>query len=279
MKRLGPGRVFQQCYGRIGTGMPAGSGPWLMLAVLVPGWALAADPSITLRYDVRYGPLRLMSMRVTTEVDATRYRSSTFMQTEGIIGTFFPWTSESEVVGVRDGTRLKPERHRTNGRYRNEERLVEIDYGPDGRVRSRVEPPPEDDWRTVVPQSLQDDTVDPLTASLHAAGGDCAGRLAVFDGRRRYDLKLTSLAPVELPPAPPRLYTGPTRRCRAQVEALAGFWRSDPRDSEEPTYLDYWLAVAREGLPPVPVYIELAGARGTLRIDLVGIETGSRPYR
>ena len=237
--------------------------------------AVASDAAVTLRYDVRYGPLRLLSVRVATAVEGAGYRSRSVMQTEGIVATIYPWLSRAEVEGARDGTHLRPRRHRSVGRYRNEERLVEIDYDAGDRVRSRVEPAPEADGRAAVPEALQQATVDPLTASLHAAAADCQGTIPVFDGRRRYDLLLRTLAPADLPAARRRVYAGPTRRCRAQVEAHAGFWQSEPRDSEEPTYLDYWLATPRDGLPVVPVYLELSGARGTLRIDLVGIESGA----
>jgi Protein of unknown function (DUF3108) len=247
----------------------------LAVVVGLASRAIAADhAAVTLRYEVHYGPLRLLSVHVSTAVDGTQYRSRSVMQTEGIVGAIYPWSSESEVLGVRTGGRLQPHRHRAVGRYRNQERLVEIDYAGE-RVRSRIEPAPEADDRTAVPEALQQATVDPLTASLHAAATGCEGTIPVFDGRRRYDLRLVALAPVELAATPARVYAGPARRCRAQVEAKAGFWQSDPRDSEVPTYLDYWLAVPRPGLPPIPVYLELRGARGTLRIDLVEVTAGA----
>lgn len=245
----------------------------LALGCALPALA-ADDAAVTVRYEVRYGPLRLLSVQVMTTVDGARYRSRSVMQTVGLVGTIYPWTAESEVFGARDGDSLRPQRHRATGRYRNQERLVEIDYDGE-RVRSRILPPADADDRTAVPAALQQGTVDPLTASLHAAAADCAGTIPVFDGRRRYDLRLHALDPAELAPAAGRLYAGPTRRCRAQVQARAGFWRSDPRDSEVPTYLDYWVATPRPGLPAVPVYLELSGARGTLRIDLVAVEAGA----
>ena len=135
-------------------------------------------------------------------------------------------------------------------------------------MRAVVTPAPEKE-RDVVPDALQQATVDPLTASLLTVGTECRGLVPVFDGRRRYDLRLEELPPATVPWSRGALYAGSARRCRAIVEARAGFWRDDPRDSETPTTLDYWIASPGERLPPVPVYLELSGARGTL---------GDRPH-
>jgi hypothetical protein len=90
----------------------------------------------------------------------------------------------------------------------------------------------------------------------------------VFDGHRRYDLRLEELPPATVPRYRGAVYAGEARRCRATVEARAGYWRDDPRSSKTPTTLDYWIASPGEHVPPVPVYLELSGARGTLGIVL-----------
>jgi hypothetical protein len=92
--------------------------------------------------------------------------------------------------------------------------------------------------------------------------------VAVFDGRRRYDLRLEELPSAAVPRSRGALYAGEARRCRATVEARAGSWRDDPRDHDSPTTLEFWIASPAERVPPVPVYLELRGARGTLGIIL-----------
>ena len=240
----------------------------VLLVLTGPARGVAAEPSrLVLDYDVRYGPLRLVSMVLTSDSAGDRYRVRTVLQTEGAIGKLFPWHAESESTGRRDGARLVVERHRADGTFRSTRRTVEIDYGADGSVRSRVSPPPERDSRDAVPDALQQGTIDPITASMTAVGAGCSGRLPVFDGRRRYDLVLQELAPGDVP-SRRGVYAGPARRCRAVIESRGGFWRSKAEESETPTHVDYWIAPPRPGLPPAPVYMELAGGRGTLAIVL-----------
>jgi hypothetical protein len=238
----------------------------LLLASL--GRALATgDDGVALDYDVRFGPLRLLTMSFATEATGERYRASLVLETQGLIGRLFPWRAESETQGRRDGDLLRPERHRAEGTYRAIRRSVEIDYAPDGSVRSRIVPPPEQDGRDAVPDALQQATIDPITASLQAVAAACRGTLAVFDGRRRYDMHLAELPSGEVP-SRQGVYHGPARRCRATIEPHAGFWRSAPHESETPARLEFWIASPAPGLPPAPVYLELSGARGTLAVVL-----------
>jgi hypothetical protein len=243
--------------------------PLVLAALTVAGAAIAQDFSVELRYDVRYGPFRVLSMDLTSEVAGDRYHATSTLQTEGVIGRLFPWRARSESQGRRDGVSLHPAWHRAEGTYRSEHRTIEIEYQPDGGVRARVTPLPEQEGRDVVPEALQQETVDPLTASMLAAGAECRGTLPVFDGRRRYDLRLEELPTSTVPASRGAVYTGAAKRCRATVEARAGFWRDDPRERDAPTTLDFWIASPGDRVPTVPVYLELSGARGTLGAVLV----------
>lgn len=248
----------------------------LATAVLLAAPAIAGEP-IVLDYDIRYGPLRLVEMRTTADVDESRYTAVADVRTVGMAAMLFPWQSQARSAGRRAKSGLQPREHRSEGQYRGERRRVEIRYAEAGPVETSIEPPPEDDFREAVPAEMLAGTIDPLTATLAVLDSDCRGRLRIFDGRRRYDLALEDLGHGDVEPSSYRLYAGPARRCRARVEALGGFWQEDPRHSEKPTTLDYWVAQPNPHLPPVPVYVELAGARGTLRIHLTAI--GQDPDR
>jgi hypothetical protein len=163
---------------------------------------------------------------------------------------------------------MRPQRYQTSGEYRGKQRLAQLDYDGGGGVRTHIDPPAELDDRDPVPPALQQDTVDPLTAGLRAVLSGCRGQLRVFDGRRRYDLTLTDLGDADTPPSRHTVYSGRARHCRATIQPLAGFWRSEPRHDERPTHVDAWIAAPRSGVLPVPVYLELAAPRGTLAIHL-----------
>ena len=230
--------------------------------------AAAVETRLALDYDFRLGPLRLVEMHTTVDLAEGRYSTEADMRTVGVVGFLFPWTSHAQSSGLRTDNGLRPRLHRAQGTFRGEPRLVEIDYGDEGRISARVEPAASSDWRDAVPPELQQDTVDPLTASLTAMAAGCAGTVRVFDGRRRDDLELADMGDSVVETSSDQVYSGPARRCRAVVQALGGFWRTDPRQGETPTTLDSWIAVPRPGMLALPVYLELSSARGTLRIHL-----------
>ncbi len=270
----GPGLARAAVYAMTVTAMlrPGRAAPLVILVLACCRPAGAEDYAVQLSYDVRYGPLSILSMELTSEIDGDRYRATSDLRTEGLIGKIFPWQSTAESRGRREGESLRPEWHHSDGSYRNERRTVQIDYPADGSVRAVVTPGPKKE-REVVPAELQQATVDPLTAGMVTARTECRGSVPVFDGRRRYDLRLEELAPATVPRSSGALYAGSARRCRATVEARAGYWRDDPRDSSTPTTLEYWIASPDAHLPALPVYIELSGARGSVGIVLTKVRT------
>lgn len=240
----------------------------MLLVLLVARAAAAAESGAVLEYAVRYGPLQVLAMQTTTRFEGDRYQASTDVRTVGLVAALFPWHATSDSRGVRSDGDMRPSHFQTSGEYRGTQRLAQLDYDGGGGVRAHIDPPAELDDRDAVPPALQQDTVDPLTAGLTAVLSGCSGRLRVFDGRRRYDLTLTDLGEVDTPTSRHTLYSGRSRHCRATIQPLAGFWRSEPRHDERPTQVDAWIAVPRPGVVAVPVYLELAAPRGTLAIHL-----------
>jgi hypothetical protein len=95
----------------------------------------------------------------------------------------------------------------------------------------------------------------------------CRGTLRIFDGRRRYDLSLADQGESDLPAATP-VYQGRAQHCQARVTPRTGFWRASEKHDERPAQLDVWIAAPKPDVMPVPVYMQLSGARGTLGFRL-----------
>lgn len=240
-----------------------------ILALLLLPAPLHAD-GVALDYQVRFGPLTILEMRTTARLDDAGYETSSEMRTVGLAGVLFPWTSGATTLGGRAAGDLRPRAHRSHGEYRGARRQVEIDYD-DTAVQARVAPPPEADHREPVPLAAQQDTIDPLTASLAAIESGCRGTLRIFDGRRRYDLTLQDQGEAPLPDGRAGIYQGSARHCRARILPYAGFWRATGREDERPAQVDIWIAAPLPGLRPVPVHMQLTAPRGTLGFDLTAV--------
>lgn len=245
----------------------------LAVIILVAcGAAGAADVSVTTEYDLRYGPLTVLSVHATTTLSDAGYHTAVKAETVGVVALVFPWQAWGTTDGSRDGGQFSPRRHHSGGEYRGQRRTAEIDYRSGGAVVTALDPRPQDDYRDAVPVALLPDTVDPLTATLQILASQCRGVVRVFDGRRRYDIQLTDLGDAEVPSARRMIYTGRAHRCQGDIKPLAGFWRTDPGYDERPSRLGYWIATPKPDLPPMPVYVELSSHRGTLSMYLTAVD-------
>ncbi len=131
---------------------------------------------------------------------------------------------------------------------------------------------------------LQRDTLDPLSSSMAIierlrVAGSCDAEIAVFDGRRRFDLTSADAGEVELAPNDYSSYAGPARRCELELVQVTGFWEGGRRDADRlPTKVTVFLAPAVPEGPHVPVRIE--GERrtfGGFRVHLIEARSLSVP--
>ncbi|HZR81240.1 MAG TPA: DUF3108 domain-containing protein [Candidatus Binatia bacterium] len=249
------------------------------LAVLVgaahPCAARAATgpTGLSLAYDVYYLAFRVLSVESTTVVEPAGYRTNSFMQTVGFIGTLFPWESRSSAFGSIDGSRFVPGEYRLRSLFRGRNIEVDLRYADGGRVVERLGGDLGTGERAPIPEEERENTLDPLSAAVSLSHelertGTCAVTRRVFDGVRRYDLQYEDLGMVELEPASGDGFGGPARLCKASVRPIGGFLVSGEGAGEAPHGVSAWLGPPLPGAAPVPLRLDLEGARGTLHAYL-----------
>lgn len=260
---------------------PAGSTlAMLALAVLIvgasPGGARAEGAArLNLEYAVYAGGIRALVFESEVDLSADGYSLSLNARSEGLLQrlTRFSLTAESEGAAAPGG--LTPKRFRSESNWRTSSgRWVELVYGPDGFPVSRGEPAPEDDDRDPVPAALRRETVDPITAllqvvrNLQAAEG-CDATLAVFDGRRRFDVTTRDGGMVELAKSEQALFSGPAQRCLLTLKPVSGFWKGRRADGRTDPKIEVFLAPAAPGGHWIPVRLHADSRFGGVRAHLV----------
>ena len=229
--------------------------------------AVEPDP-INLRFDVFGGPgLHFLTLRVRVNETRGRYAIAVEAETRSLADLFVHMRSRLEVRGRVSTGAFWPEAMRAETRRRGVDLNTRIDYGADGTILAEATPPP---IRPVTPvtSAQMRGTVDQLTAYLALAHtiarrSSCALALAVFDGRRRYDLSFTDLAPETLPD-----FASPSRVCRMSRQRIAGF----PVDRAGKSATDQgklWPARLVPGDLAIPVRMEFDNEFGTFTADLV----------
>jgi hypothetical protein len=129
--------------------------------------------------------------------------------------------------------------------------------------------------------------IDPLTALVVSVGqggdvmGDkaCARRLPVFDGHRRYDLKLSFKRDDKIKVE--KGYTGPVVVCALEYQAISGHYSSEPLVKFLSSGREMEVALAPAGATHflVPVRLSVAGALANLVIQATRFEATPAPGR
>lgn len=237
-----------------------------------------------LSYQIYAGGFHAVSFEARLERDKQSYKARVQAKTDGFIASLFDFSMMSEVAGLAGDSGLAPERFKTAAKWQERpERSVEILYGPGDNKTVRAVPPAEQDERPEVPDWLQADTLDPLSASLAIMEQvrdtqSCTAEVAIFDGRRRFDMTATDLGMVELAPSSYSSYAGPALKCRVELERVTGFWQPQRADQRRyPLVVTVFLAEAVDGGQAVPVRIEGRQSFGAFRIHLVDAKPLSAP--
>jgi hypothetical protein len=238
------------------------------LSLLLLTTSHAADPDrIEMRIEM-FGPagIHVGTNHTVVEEAAERYAIATDVESRGIGAVFVNLTSHSEVRGRLTNTSARPmaylgEVHRNGVVSRNR-----VEYAADGTVTAESTPPVE--TRTPVTPSLMRGTVDQLTAFFMierqlASRGSCALVVAVFDGRRRYDLHFNDVTPEASRAVAVRNFAGTTQVCRMRREAMAGF-QDDSGRTEGAYEGTLWFARLVRGDMMIPIQMEFSTEFGTV---------------
>ena len=235
---------------------------------------------IALAYDIYLGGFLAGMVDLEARLNGTDYMIRSESRTLGILDFLVGFVGQAEVAGKANDAVIRPTRYRTENLWFGNKRFVSNDYLADGTVRSKAQPTAAQDDRVPVPESLTRDTIDPLSASfqaaLNAAGKDgCHGTLDVFDGRRRYNVTLTSLGQQHLDGP---FHDGPTQLCRVKRKRIAGFstrvWLPGLKG---PPWMDIWMATLRPGYPPLPLRAEADIGMGAMVVHLVAVDGRKLP--
>lgn len=249
------------------------------LSLVFSNLARAAAPSLSASFTIHVGGLGEASSLVVARIEENAYSLSSMVEAQGLAWMLTGFISHAESAGGRGGPELHPVMHKARNRWNGESRRIDSAYAEDGKVRTTAVPDAESDDRDPVPSQQTAGTLDPLSAGLALVLALPEGRdrlIAVYDGRRRYDLHMHDIRPERVSTP---LYSGPGWVAQVTLTRLAGFSRSPffPRSTEPMTATLKFAPGTGWGLPfPVPLAIETPTDNfGTAIISLSALAIGT----
>jgi hypothetical protein len=253
-----------------------------LLAFMLPCAAFAQAPvSLHASYNTYAAGLHVAEIESGFSFGPRTYQMSLGFHTTGMIGFFFSGHQFDVVSGSWQGVQAIPSRFVGEGSWHGSDRLAEIEYRQ-GQPIVRQLIPPNAAEREVVPETLQANTVDTLSAlagliRVVEATGRCETTARTFDGRRTVEIEAHTVAEETLEPTNRSSFAGKALRCDFSGRMLAGFKFGDDRARDgKPMHGSAWLAPVVAGGPSLPVRMMFETRWfGDATMYLTGIGPGS----
>lgn len=218
----------------------------------------ARSENFTLHYAMYAGGFQAMTLSVAfdfyTAKSIQSYNVKMNAEPYGILGHILPWAGEYKTAGVIDKSLSYPSTHTTISRWREDQdsysmvfrnkelisvRKIETENGKTTSADLPLDP------------EFHHGAVDVVTASLRViqhlqTAGNCTSSSAVFDGKRRFELKFTAQGKEDLTSTRYNMFNGPTDICQVEMIPLKGY-----KDKPKGYYKIQEAARARGQLPRI----------------------------
>jgi hypothetical protein len=210
------------------------------------------NETLQVRYKADFLGLGLGTIDLTSGVDEDHYFVMTVLSTAGLADVFSSIHFQAIATGNLQGHLVVPQTYNSDSTSRKKRQLVGLVFAE--HAPSSVDFIPIHDFtRFPVAPELKRDTVDPVSAALFIITGSsvdgqnkCGGIVPIFDGSRRYNLRLSFTRDVAIANGPDGFDSGrPVQAlmCRVEYERVAGFKPPRPGHSvSDLPPIDVWLA-------------------------------------
>ena len=236
----------------------------LFVCATLAAWSASpvrADDAVqTVHYAGYAKGLNAFDLEVAVSLSESAYRMQLSFRMAGVVGVLFHAEGTTTVDGRFNESRIVPRSLVSQGRFRGEPHLTQIDWqGGFPKVKQMI--PPADPEREPVPLQDQAQTVDTLSAIaglLHQVSktGRCESSARTFDGTRLSEFSARTIGPEVLEPTGRSSFEGRALRCDVTGRMLAGFKTDDDRaEVAKPKHGSVWFAQLQPGKPFIPVRI------------------------
>tara|TARA_R110002110_G_scaffold40995_5_gene130707 strand:- start:6994 stop:7884 length:891 start_codon:yes stop_codon:yes gene_type:complete len=251
----------------------------LSLPALLPAHAAAAGQvaavpaeksAVDLSYKVYVGGFHVADINVDLDLAPENYDIAAKVKTSGMVGRMFPWWMQAYSKGQIVGAGVMPVSAGQRNSWKGRERFIDMKFSNGVARIDRIAPKPESDDRDKVPEDMRTGVVDlasAIVSIIRKMDGDdtCSAEVAVFDGRRRYDLIARPDGVEKLRPSGYTPYVGHTVNCELRIRKKVGFKKKDDSGwNDEGRKARVWMGKAFADVPPVPVRLTLNTPLGGL---------------
>ncbi|USG60436.1 DUF3108 domain-containing protein [Sneathiella marina] len=237
--------------------------------------AAAAEKITELKHSVYVGGLFLGSIDTEIGEENNNYRIESIANTSKTFDWAFKWIAKGKTVGLIDDDKISPFLHRHESSWNKNVRSATMNYDPSGSVEvettGKISSDPNK-YTPIDPGSLTN-SIDPMSAMLLVSnrlesGQGCNAEVAVFDGRRRYDVKLTEKDSRLFKPSRYSVFAGEAIGCKIDIVKKGGFKKGQDNYDRMNQEIVVWAAAPVAGARVVPVRMQVSTDFGRMELHL-----------
>ena len=225
-------------------------------------------------YEVQFGNFVVGKSHVFIQADSSHIILNSKSKTAGFLDALYKYEGDLYASSVRGNNQWFPKIFSASGIFNNKERSSKLDF-ENNLVKYKNYPVL--DFKKVHPlnQSTLIGVIDPITAFINIiekinAHQQCDETFKIFDGRRRYDLKIKSLGITLLENDRPKSFNGKVIVCGLKVKPLGGHRLETKWRPNEDKFTDFKIFFGETSLGrTLPVRMELERWFGTIIIRLI----------
>ncbi len=222
------------------------------LTAPTPSSAQEQKPTqIAIQYKATLAGIYVGSARMRIALTKQAYNIAASGSLSGVLKSLVGFRVDVKTYGTLANAVMIPQRYSTEYGTANSLRSIEIDYSANRKAAVLANPPffPSRTRIALKPAHLKN-TVDPLSALFlpvkknrsSLSPDNCQRLMPVFDGRMRYNLKVSSSV-TQKPDQKIRSFDGPVLVCRIKVEPIAGYSPQKNKAGKPPknNAIEIWL--------------------------------------
>lgn len=243
---------------------------FLTMALALP-WAMslpaqAKDQKITASYDISFNGLSIGDFTLISNFWKNNYDMKARASISILGGLLFEWRGDTESSGRLLSRGPRPDSYRFVFKTSNKRGNVDLAFSGNQVTQLAVSPPQRKSSRRVpVTRAHMRNVVDPLSAIVmlskqgvnRSSGQVCEGRIPIFDGNARYDLRLSYKNTKSVYAA--YGYRGKAYVCKVKFVPIAGHKRGDDESefAAKTNGIEVWMVPLKKADLFVPHYIRI----------------------
>ena len=176
--------------------------------------ANADDKNFRAIHSYYFGGFNVLESVTDFYANKSYYKISTESSTKGALNLVFDWKGIVNSEGIIKKSKLIPSNYKSLGRWGKEIWITNLTYNKSGQIAStKVSPLPDVEEIIPLPLNPGTGTIDPLSFISQfvintTVNTSCEEENVIFDGRRRYKLKIKEIGAKNFSKTPYNIFKG-----------------------------------------------------------------------